>query len=71
LKTNTIRTPQEILTKYKFGGVTHEHCKWSWFYCVWEHCRVKLNVGPLQDAATTAAHAKGKLMRRQEKLEVK
>jgi hypothetical protein len=38
-----------------------------WFYCVWE-----LNVGPLQDvAAAAAAHAKDKLMQRQEKLEVK
>ncbi|KAF8775116.1 hypothetical protein HU200_004961 [Digitaria exilis] len=36
-----MRTPQEILTKYKFGG----------------------------DAAAAAAHAKDKLMQRQEKLE--
>jgi hypothetical protein len=35
------------------------------FCCVWE-----LNVGPLQDAAAAAAHAKDKLMQRQEKLEV-
>jgi hypothetical protein len=36
------------------------------FCYVWE-----LNVGPLQDAAAAAAHAKDKLMQRQEKLEVK
>jgi syntaxin-binding protein 5 len=38
-----MRTHQEILTKYKFGG----------------------------DAAAAAAHAKDKLMQRQEKLEVR
>lgn len=30
-----MRTPQEILTKYKFGGVSHEHCNWSWFFAAY------------------------------------
>jgi syntaxin-binding protein 5 len=63
-----MRTPQEILTKYKFGGVINvTNVAQSVMVCrVWE-----LNVDPLlQDAAAAAAHAKDKLMQRQEKLEV-
>jgi hypothetical protein len=60
-----MRTPQEILTKYKFGGVI----SFALQFVVMFPC-MQAKLGPLQDAAAAAAHAKEKLMQRQERLEV-
>lgn len=67
-----MRTQQEILTKYKYGGVlVFSQCLSFFFLLIFGFSGCfKISFFELQDASAAAAHAKEKLMQRQEKLDV-